>query len=94
MSMHGSGRGWGRLWLVLLVALGTALIPLMALLQQDSFARADEQRGRGHQITLERGTNQASTARAERGHKPERNRTQDRRRYRRFPTASIPSWRS
>lgn len=55
-SIHGSSRGRGRLWLVLVVALGAALISLLALVQWDSSARADEQRGRGHQITLERST--------------------------------------
>jgi secreted trypsin-like serine protease len=54
MSIHGSSRGRGRLWLVLLVAISAALISLMALMQRDSFARADEHRG--HQITLERST--------------------------------------
>lgn len=56
MSIHGSSRGRGRLWLVLLVALGAALSSLLALLQWDSPARADEQRGPAHQITLERST--------------------------------------
>jgi secreted trypsin-like serine protease len=54
MSIHGSSRGRGRLWLVLLVAFVTALISLMALLKWDSAARAVEQEGRGHRITLER----------------------------------------
>jgi secreted trypsin-like serine protease len=38
------------------VALGAALISLLALPQGDSLARADEQKGREHQITLERST--------------------------------------
>ena len=56
MSIHGSSRGRGRLWLVLLVALVASLISLLALLKWDSSARADEHRGGGHRITLERST--------------------------------------
>jgi secreted trypsin-like serine protease len=53
MAMHASGRG--HVWLVLLAILGAALVSLLALAQWDSAARADEQEGRGHRITLERG---------------------------------------
>jgi len=59
MSIHGSGRGRGRLWLVLLVALGASLISLLALARWDDPARADEQRGHGQRITLERSTGPA-----------------------------------
>jgi secreted trypsin-like serine protease len=55
MAIHGSSRGRGRVWLILLaVLLGAALVSLLALAQWDSAARADEQEGRGHRITLER----------------------------------------
>jgi secreted trypsin-like serine protease len=54
MSVHGSSRDRGRIWLVLLVAISAALISLVAFMQRDSFARADEHRG--HKITLERST--------------------------------------
>jgi secreted trypsin-like serine protease len=52
MAMHGSSRG--HVWLVLLAMLGAALVSLLALAQWDGVARADEQEGRGHRITLER----------------------------------------
>lgn len=54
MAIHGSSRGRGRLWLVLLVVLSAALVSLLALLQWDSPVRANEQKASGHQITLER----------------------------------------
>jgi secreted trypsin-like serine protease len=58
MTMHhGSSRG--HLWLVLLVMLGAALVSLLALAQWDGVARADEQEGRGHRITLERSADPA-----------------------------------
>jgi secreted trypsin-like serine protease len=57
MSIHGSSRrGRGRLWLVVLAALGTALVSLLTLLHWDSPARAHEQRGRGQQIALAHST--------------------------------------
>lgn len=59
MSIHGSSRGRGRLWLVLLMAFGAALISLLALLQWDSSVRADEQSGHGQRITLERSSGPA-----------------------------------
>jgi secreted trypsin-like serine protease len=57
MSIHGSCRGrGGHVWLILLaVLLGAALGSLLALARWDSAARADEQVGGGHRITLERG---------------------------------------
>jgi secreted trypsin-like serine protease len=57
MAVHGSCRGrGGHVWLILLaVLLGAALVSLLALARWDSAARADEQEGRGHRITLERG---------------------------------------
>jgi secreted trypsin-like serine protease len=55
MVIHGSCRGRGHVWLILLaVLLGAALVSLLALARWDSAARADEQEGRGHRITLER----------------------------------------
>jgi secreted trypsin-like serine protease len=54
MVIHGSCRGRGHVWLILLAVLGAALGSLLALAQWDSAARADEQEGRGHRITLER----------------------------------------
>lgn len=41
MAMHGSSRNRGRLWLVMLTALGAALVSLLALLQWDSPVRAE-----------------------------------------------------
>ena len=62
MTMHGSSRGrGGHVWLILLaVLLGAALVSLLALARWDSAARADEQEGRGHRITLERGAHPIS----------------------------------
>ena len=54
MAVQGSSRGRGHVWLVLLAVLGAALGSLLALAQWDSAARADEQVGRGHRISLER----------------------------------------
>ena len=54
MAIHGSSRGKGHVWLILLAVLGAALGSLLALAQWDSAARADEQVGRGHRITLGR----------------------------------------
>src|SRR5215212_5533903 len=55
MAIHGSSRGRSRVWLILLaVLLGAALVSLLALAQWDSAARADEQVGGGHRITLGR----------------------------------------
>jgi secreted trypsin-like serine protease len=51
MASYGSNRG--RLWLVLLVALGGALVSLVTFVQWESPARADEQGGRGPQIVLD-----------------------------------------
>jgi secreted trypsin-like serine protease len=48
MASYGSNRG--RLWLVLMMALGSALVSLVAFVQGESLARADEQEGRGPQI--------------------------------------------
>ena len=42
MTMHGSSRGRSRLWLVMLTALGAALVSLLALLQWDTPVRAEE----------------------------------------------------
>jgi secreted trypsin-like serine protease len=57
MAMHGSSRG--HVWLVLLAMLCAALVSLLALARWDGVARADEQEGRGHRITLERGADPA-----------------------------------
>src|SRR5215203_6030588 len=54
MAIHGSSRGRGHVWLVLLAVLCAGLVSLLALAQWDSAARADEQVGRGHRITLQR----------------------------------------
>jgi secreted trypsin-like serine protease len=55
MAIHGSSRGKSHVWLILLaVLLGAALGSLLALARWDSAARADEQEGGGHRITLER----------------------------------------
>src|SRR5215217_8250808 len=54
MAIHGSSRGRGHVWLVLLAVLCAGLVSLLALAQWDSAARADEQVGGGHRITLER----------------------------------------
>jgi hypothetical protein len=40
MTMHGSNRDRSRLWVVMLTALGAALVSLLALLQWDSPVRA------------------------------------------------------
>jgi secreted trypsin-like serine protease len=56
MAIHGSNRSRGSLWLRLLVMLGAALVSLPAFVQWDGSAQAQEQEGRGHQITLERNT--------------------------------------
>ena len=53
-AIHGSSRGKGHVWLILLAVLVAALGSLLALAQWGSAARADEQVGRGHRITLER----------------------------------------
>jgi secreted trypsin-like serine protease len=42
VTMHGSSRERGRLWLVMLAALGAALVSLLALLQWDTPVRAEE----------------------------------------------------
>jgi secreted trypsin-like serine protease len=54
MAIHGSCRGRGHVWLILLAVLGAVLVSLLALARWDSAARADEQEGRGHRITLGR----------------------------------------
>ena len=54
MTIHGSRGGRGHVWLILLAVLCAALVSLLALARWDSAARADEQGGRGHRITLER----------------------------------------
>jgi secreted trypsin-like serine protease len=59
MAIHGSSRGRGHVWLILLAVLGAALVSLLALAQWDSAARADEQEGRGHRITLGRSADPA-----------------------------------
>jgi secreted trypsin-like serine protease len=59
MAIHGSSRGRGHVWLVLLAVLGAALVSLLALPQWDSAARADEQKGSSQQITLERSADPA-----------------------------------
>ena len=59
MTIHGSSRGRGHVWLILLAVLGAALVSLLALPQWDSSARADEQKGSGQQITLERSADPA-----------------------------------
>ncbi len=53
MTMPGPSWGRCRLWLVLLAALGTALFSLLALVQWDSPARADERTESGTRIALE-----------------------------------------
>lgn len=53
MAGHASNKQ-GRLWLILLGALVASLASLLALLQWDSPARAEEQRGSGNDLTLER----------------------------------------
>ena len=55
MTTYGSGTDGRRLWLVMLVAFGAALASLLALLQWDSIARADEN-GDGSRVALEPGT--------------------------------------
>lgn len=55
MAMHGSNRDRNRLWLVMLTALGAALVSLLALLQWDTPARAEEDKD-GYRVTLERST--------------------------------------
>jgi secreted trypsin-like serine protease len=56
MAIHESSRGRGHVWFILLaVLLGAALVSLLALARWDSAARADEQVGGGHRITLGRG---------------------------------------
>ena len=59
MAIHGSSRGRGHVWLILLAVLGAALVSLLALARWDSAARADEQVGRGHRITLGRSADPA-----------------------------------
>lgn len=54
--IHGSSRDRRRLWLVMLTALGAALVSLLALLQWESPVRAEEQGKDGYKVTLERGT--------------------------------------
>jgi secreted trypsin-like serine protease len=57
MASCGSNRG--RLWLVLMVALGGALVSLVTSVQWERPARAHEQGGRGPQIVLEDGIDPA-----------------------------------
>jgi secreted trypsin-like serine protease len=52
MTIHESSRGRGHVWLILLAVLSAALVSLLALARWDSAARADEQVGGGHRITL------------------------------------------
>src|SRR5215212_10760034 len=40
MTIHGSSRGRGHVWLILLAVLGAALVSLLALARWDSPARA------------------------------------------------------
>lgn len=56
MTMHGSHRDRSRLWLVMLTALGAALVSLLALLQWDTPVRAEEKDEDGYRVTLERST--------------------------------------
>jgi trypsin len=59
MTIDGSSRGRGHVWLVLLAVLGAALVSVLALPQWDSPARADEREGPGQRITLERSADPA-----------------------------------
>ena len=59
MAMQGSNTSGSHSWLVLLAALGAALVSLLALLQWDSLARADEQAEGDHRITLNHSTGPA-----------------------------------
>jgi secreted trypsin-like serine protease len=45
MTKHGSSRDRSRLWLVMLTALGAALVSLLALLQWDTPVRAEDGQG-------------------------------------------------
>lgn len=54
MTIDGSSRGRGHVWLILLAVLGAALVSVLALAQWDGAARAEEQKGSAKQITLER----------------------------------------
>jgi secreted trypsin-like serine protease len=56
MTIQGSSKDSGRLWLILLAALVGALVSLLALLQLDSVARADQENANAEQITLEHST--------------------------------------
>jgi hypothetical protein len=54
MAIHGSSRGRGHVWLVLLAVLGAALVSVLAVPQWDSPARAGARDGPGQRIKLER----------------------------------------
>ena len=56
MMIRGSSRDRRRLWLVMLTALGAALVSLLALPQWGSPARAEEQNEDAYRVTLERST--------------------------------------
>src|SRR3712207_3788774 len=58
-KMESCGSNRGRLWLVLMVALGGALVSLVTIVQWERPARAHEQGGRGPQIVLEDGIDPA-----------------------------------
>jgi secreted trypsin-like serine protease len=45
MTMHGSSRDKSRLWVVMLTAVGAALVSLLALLQWDTPVRAEDGQG-------------------------------------------------
>jgi secreted trypsin-like serine protease len=60
MAGHGSSKGRCRLWPVVLAAFGVALVSLLALVPWDlPPARAEDQKGGAHQITLEHSTDPA-----------------------------------
>ena len=57
MASYGSSRG--RIWLVLMTAIGAALVSLLAFLQWERPAWANDRGGRGPQIVLEDGIDPA-----------------------------------
>jgi hypothetical protein len=55
MTIHGSSRGRGRVCLILLAMLGTALVSMLALPRWDSSARADGQQKGSEQHSKQKG---------------------------------------